>query len=97
MNRRLLAVAAVLAILTGCGVAYCDNRGDEPPAPAPVDCIGVMWAAPAATKRGTVKTGPDARREARREPRGERRAPELRKASPRPSKTGRKRLDLDGC
>ena len=82
MNWRLLAAAAALSMAAGCGLAYCQHQSDEAPAPAPVDCVSVVEAVPLGTGHpGFRKAAPDSRREARREPRTDRRTPELRKPS----------------
>jgi hypothetical protein len=102
VNARLLAAAAVLSIVTGCSVAYCQHQ-DGPTDTAP--CAGVAWAAPAATKVTPRKTGPALRREVVKEPHGYRSTPRVRKAPPRPSASPSHRhgnhidldLDMDGC
>ena len=103
MNARLLAVAAVLAVVTGCSVAYCQHQDDAPPSD---ECAGVMWAAPAGTKTKTPRTVRQAPREVHRAPSKERSAPAVRKPSPRPSASPtphhrRSHVDIDlelgGC
>ncbi|MFM9590782.1 hypothetical protein ACKI16_29770 [Streptomyces scabiei] len=87
MSVRLLTAAAALSILIGAGVAYCQHQEDGPSGPEPVDCVGVMWAAPppAPPRRPDFRKDPGPpRREARREPRGERRAPTARTTRPAP-------------
>lgn len=90
---RTYAVAAVLAILAGAGVAYCQHQGD---APAPVDCSNVAYAVPAATKTKSTskRTDTPPRREVRKDPRPV--------TSPSSSPPRRRThidldLDMDGC
>lgn len=98
---RAYAATAALAILAGAGVAYCQHQGDDPA--APVDCAGVAYAVPAATKtKAPARRADTAPREVRKEPRAKA-SPSAAAVSPSPSSSPRRHnhidldLDLDGC
>lgn len=96
---RAYAAAAVLAVLAGAGVAYCQHQGDDPA--APVECAGVAYAVPAVTKTKSTRTD-TAPREVRKEPRVKA-SPSAAAVSPSPSSSPRRHnhidldLDMDGC
>lgn len=58
MNLRLLAAAAVLAMIAGGGVAYCQHHGED--GPASVDCAAPAPPRPAPPRPAPPRVAPPA-------------------------------------
>ncbi|WP_328434515.1 hypothetical protein [Streptomyces sp. NBC_00425] len=104
LSPRVLAAAAVLAVVVGVGVAYCDHQ-DDPAPPATDACADVAYVTGGGRPRPPAPARPAPRQPAH-PPKSLRKAPPLAGPSTptvRPSRTGRPHhrhdieLDLDGC